>query len=340
MRVRINFWNGRQTFLSAVRSAIPRDTRQLFGNFTQGRLRPFANANQAATTATLPGPGTYTFLLSADDGVHAVAYDAVVVRVTGHNALANLSTRVQVGTANNVAIAGFIVIGNSAKQIVARGLGPSLANAGVQVFLSDPFLELYDSGGNLLLSNNDWQQTQAQPLRDAHLAPANDLESAILATLAPGAYTAILRGNGNAAGVGLVEVYDLQTSASSKLGNLSTRGLVGAAQNVMIGGTIVTGPDTAWVVFRALGPSLAAFGIQNSISDPQLDLFDGNGARVSSNDNWKDSQAAAITGCGLAPSSDLESAILADLPPGNYTAVISSVNGATGVALVEAYHLQ
>jgi K319L-like, PKD domain len=300
----------------------------------------FANANQSSTTATIPGPGTYTFMLSADDGVHAIAYDAVVVRVTGHNALANLSTRVRVGTANDVAIAGFIVIGNNAKQVVVRGLGPSLAAAGVQNVLGDPILELHDASGNLLASNNDWQETQAQALRDANLAPPNDLESAILATLAPGAYTAIVRGNGNTTGIGLVEVYDLQTSASSKLANLSTRGFVGAAQDVMIGGTIVTGPDTARVVFRALGPSLTAVGIPNAIGDPQLDLFDGNGARVSSNNNWKDSQAAAIASTGLAPSNDLESAILTDLAPGNYTAVVSGVNGATGVALVEAYHLQ
>jgi hypothetical protein len=300
----------------------------------------FANANQAATTATINAPGTYTFILSADDGVHAVAYDAVVVRVTGHDALANLSTRVQVGTANNVAIAGFIVTGNTAKQVVVRGLGPSLTSAGVQGALSDPVLELYNSSGNLLLGNNDWQETQAQALRDANLAPSNNLESAVLVTLAPGAYTAILRGNGSATGIGLVEVYDLQISAASKLGNISTRGLVGTAQSVMIGGTIVTGPDSARVVFRALGPSLVAAGIQNPIGDPQLDLFNANGTKISSNNNWKDSQQGAIAATTLAPANDLEAAILADLSPGNYTAIVSGVNGATGIALVEAYHLQ
>ena len=300
----------------------------------------FANANQPATNVTINGPGTYTFLLSADDGVHAIAYDAVVVRVTGHNALANLSTRVQVGAANNVAIAGFIITGNSSKQVVIRGLGPSLMSVGVQGALSDPILELYNSGGNLLASNNDWQQSQAQALRDANLAPPNDFDAAILATLGPGAYTAILRGNGNASGIGLVEVYDLQPSASSKLANLSTRGLVGTGQNVMIGGTIVAGPDSARVVFRALGPSLAGVGIPNALSDPQLELFDGNGTKISSNNNWKDSQQVAITNSGLAPTSNLESAIVIDLTPGNYTAIVDDMNGATGVALVEAYHLQ
>jgi hypothetical protein len=300
----------------------------------------FANANQAATTATINGPGTYTFMLSAEDAVHAVAFDAVVVRVTGRNALANLSTRVQIGTGSNVAIAGFIVTGSAAKQVVVRGLGPSLVNVGVQGALGDPMLELYDASGNLLAANNDWQQTQAQVLRDANLAPSNNLESAILATLTPGAYTAILRGNANATGIGLVEVYDLQISAASKLGNMSTRGLVGSGQNAMIVGTIVTGPDSARVLFRALGPSLAAAGISNPVSDPQLDLFDSNGARISSNNNWKDSQQSAIAGAGLAPPNDLESAIVADLAPGNYTAVVNTVTGAPGVALVEAYHLQ
>jgi hypothetical protein len=298
------------------------------------------DANKTVTSVTINAPGTYTFMLSADDNVHAVAYDAVVVRVTGHDALANLATRVQVGTADNAAIAGFIVTGNSSKQVVVRALGPSLLSAGVEGALNDPFLELYDASGNLLVSNNDWQQTQAQALRDANLAPSNDLESALLATLAPGAYTAVVRGNGNATGIGLLEVYDLQSKATSKLANLSTRGLVGTGPDVMIGGTIVTGPDTARVVFCALGPSLAGVGIQNPLSDPQLDLFDGNGSKISSNDNWKDSQQVAITTSGLAPSNDFESAILTDLAPGNYTAVVSGVNGGSGIALVEVYHLQ
>jgi hypothetical protein len=299
-----------------------------------------ANANQASATVTINTPGTYTFVISADDAVHAVAYDAVVVRVTGHDALANISTRVQVGTSTNVAIAGFIILGNADKQVVVRGLGPSLTGAGVQGALANPVLELYDATGTLLLSNDDWQQTQAQALRDAGFAPSNDSESAILTTLAPGAYTAILRSKDGSPGIGLLEVYDLQQTPSSKLANISTRGLVGAGQNVMIGGTIVTGPDFGRVVFRALGPSLAANGIANPMSDPQLELFNANGNKIGTNNNWKDTQQGIIAATGLAPTSDSESAILIDLSPGAYTAVVSVASGAAGVALVEAYHLQ
>jgi hypothetical protein len=300
----------------------------------------FATPNQPSTNVTIPGPGTYTFMLSAEDAVHAVAYDAVIIRVTGKDALSNLSTRVSVGTGSSVAIAGFIVTGNAAKQVVVRGLGPSLGGVGVQGTLGDPVLELYDSSGNPLSNNDDWQQTQAQALIDAGLAPSHNLESAILATLNPGSYTAILHGKNNGTGIGLVEVYDLQSVATSKLANLSTRGQSGPGQSVMIGGTIVTGSDSARIVFRALGPSLAAAGIQNPMSDPQLDLFDANGSRIASNNNWKDSQQAAIVAAGLALGNDLESAILTDLAAGNYTAVVNSANGASGVALVEAYHLQ
>ncbi|MEY2519866.1 MAG: hypothetical protein QOF24_1625 [Verrucomicrobiota bacterium] len=299
-----------------------------------------ANANQASTTATISTPGTYTFVFSADDAVHAVAYDAVVVRVTGHDALANISTRVQVGTSNNVAIAGFIVVGNAAKQVVVRGLGPSLTGAGVLGALADPVLELHGADGALLLRNDDWQETQAQALSDAGFAPTNNFESALLTTLSPGIYTAILQSNDGSPGIGLLEVYDLQQSPSSKLANISTRGLVGTGQNVMIGGTIVTGPDAGRVVFRALGPSLAANQIANPLSDPQLEIFNANGNKIGGNNNWKDTQSGLIAATGLAPTNDLESAILIDLSPGAYTAVVSIASGAAGVGLVEAYHLQ
>jgi K319-like protein len=300
----------------------------------------FANPNQASTTVSFTQAGAYTLLLSANDGVHTVAYDALVVHVTGHATMGNISTRVDVRSGQSVSIGGFIIAGPVAKNVIVRAMGPSLADVGVQGSLADPTLELRDSSGNLLQANDNWKDTQEQAIRDTTLAPSNDLESAIVASLAPGAYTAIVSGKNNTIGIGLVEVYDLQRAPASKLANISTRGSVGTGENVMIGGLILLGPDPARILFRAIGPSLVEAGIQSALADPQLDLFDAQGTRIATNNNWKDSQQAAIQGTGAAPTDDLESAILADLNPGSYTAIVSGVNGGTGTALIEAYYLQ
>lgn len=301
----------------------------------------FADPSQASTTASFSAPGTYTLLLSANDGVHTVAYDALVVHVTaGDSSMANISTRVNVQNGQGVSIGGFMIGGNVPKQVIVRAIGPSLAGAGVADPLADPMLEVRDSSGNLLQANDNWQDTQEQVIRDTTLAPSNDLESAIVISLQPGAYTAVVSGRNNVTGIGLVEIYDLQQTQSSKLANISTRGLVGTAQNVMIGGLILLGPDPARILFRAIGPSLVAAGIASPLADPQLELFDAQGTRIALNNNWRDSQQADIQATGAAPTDDAESAILSDLTPGNYTAVVSGVNGGTGTALIEAYYLQ
>jgi hypothetical protein len=170
------------------------------------------------------------------------------------------------------------------------------------------------------------------------LAPGDDRESAILASFAPGNYTAIVTGENNAGGIGLIEVYEMQQSGA-RLMNISTRGFVGTGDSVMIAGLILNGTDPATIIFRAIGPSLAGAGIQNPLADPTIDLFNAQGAKIATDNNWKDSQQAAIQASGFAPSNDLESALLVDLAPGNYTAIVSGVNNSTGVALVEAYHL-
>jgi len=173
------------------------------------------------------------------------------------------------------------------------------------------------------------------------LAPTNDLESAIIATLDPSLYTAIVNGKDGRTGVGLVEAYDLDQSAASQLGNLSTRGFVDTGNNVMIGGFIL-GPDEAQnanVLVRAIGPSLTAFGVTDALADPVLELHDVNGMLLKSNNDWKESQQAEIEATGLQPSNDLESAILMTLSPGGYTAVVAGSGDSTGVALVEIYRL-
>jgi len=301
----------------------------------------FANPSQAGTTASFSEPGTYTLMLSANDGVHTVAYDALVVHVSaGDGSMANISTRVNVQIGQSVSIGGFMIGGNVPKQVIVRAIGPSLVGAGVADPLADPTLELRDSSGNLLQANDNWQDTQEQIIRDTTLAPTHNLESAIVSSLLPGAYTAVVSGTNNVTGIGLVEIYDLQRMPSSKLANISTRGSVGTGQNVMIGGLILLGSDPARILFRAIGPSLVAAGIESPLADPQLELFDAQGTRIALNNNWRDSQQAAIQATGAAPTDNAESAILSDLTPGNYTAVVSGVNDGTGTALIEAYYLQ
>ncbi len=295
------------------------------------------NPNNATATASFSAPGTYTFMVSVNDNVHAVAYDAVIVKVMPRARMANISTRVDVGTGQDVAIAGFIINGDSPKSVIVRALGPTLTGFGIAEALNDPMLDLRDGAGNQIATNDNWRNSQQQAITDSGFAPANDSEAAIVSTLAPGNYTAIVSGRANTAGVSLVEVYELDSTA--RLLNISTRGFVGGNDNVIIAGVILNGSDNGTICFRALGPSLAGFGVQGVLTNPRLDLFDAQGIKVGANDNWKDSQKNALESVGLAPTNPAESALLIDLAPGNYTAIVSGVGGATGVGLVEANHL-
>ena len=254
--------------------------------------------------------------------------------------LGNISTRAFVQTGDDVVIGGFIITGSGPKRMIVRAIGPSLVNHGIANPLQNPTLELHDHTGAVIASNDNWMNApNKQEIIDSGLAPSNNLESAILTSLNPGAYTAIVRGVNNETGIALVEGYDLNPAAGSKLGNLSTRALVQTGNNVMIGGFIITGLGQKKVLVRAIGPSLAQHGITNPLQDPILELHNGNGALIASNDNWKDTQQAQIQATGLAPTNDNESAILRTLPPGNYTAVVRGKNNTIGVALVEVYGL-
>ena len=254
----------------------------------------------------------------------------------------NISTRVLVGSGDNVAIAGFIVTGSEAKNVIIRAMGPSLTGAGISNALQDPMLELHDSSGAVIASNDNWKDTQQAEIQASGLAPADDRESAIVRTLSPGAYTAIVRGKDGTGGIGLIEGYDLDSSADSIFANISTRGFVGTGDNAMIGGLIVggNGGGVNVVIARALGPSLSNAGVQQALQDPTLELRDQNGVLIDSNDNWKDRQQALIERQNLAPADDRESALLEVLPAGAYTAIVRGKNDATGVALVEFYNIR
>ncbi len=257
---------------------------------------------------------------------------------TPSKVLLNVSTRVGVQSGTSVMIGGFIIAGELPKRVVMRAIGPSLADAGVTDALSDPVLELYDSTG-ALVAQNDNCSSLAPDRIPTGFKPENGHESLISATLSQGTYTAVLRGANGATGIGLIELYDLDP-ASSQISNISTRGLVSAGSEALIGGFIIGGEDPTTVVVRAVGPSLAASDIPNPLPNPSLELYDSAGSLIFSNDDWRSTQADQIISTGLAPTNDREAAMVATLPPGNYTAVVRDSAAAEGVALVEVYNLE
>ena len=255
--------------------------------------------------------------------------------------LLNISTRLSLGNGHAVGIGGFIITGTEPKKVIVRAIGPSLSASGLENVLADPVLEIHGGPGNTLIAMNDnWRNDPASvtELAAAGMEPTRRRESAKVATLPPGAYTAVVAGKNGSTGTAVVEVYDGDLTADSQLANISTRGFVGAEDDVLIGGFVV-GTGLVEVVVRALGPSLAQFGVADPIADPTLELHDGNGS-VTSNDDWQTGADPDSIPASLQPLDPRESALHLSLPPGNYTAVVRGKAGAMGVALVEAYNLQ
>ncbi len=290
--------------------------------------------------------------LVGDTGIRVIATTATSVT---ESTLANISTRAFVETGDNVVIGGFIVQGAQPKRVIIRAIGPELTQYGVPNALANPTLELYDGTGALIASNNNWATTiiggiitsnQVHEIQASGYAPGDPFESAIIADLPAGNYTAIVRGVNNMTGVALVEVYSLSPETNSRLANISTRGFVQTGDNVMIGGFTLQGTQPKGVVLRAIGPGLSKYGVPNTLTDPTLGLYDSTGALIASNDNWRHTaiggiifadQVRGILNSGLAPGDQNESAINATLIPGNYTAIVRGVNNTTGIALVEGH---
>ena len=252
----------------------------------------------------------------------------------------NISTRLLVETGENALIGGFIITGEAPKVVLVRAIGPS---TGIPGALQDPTLELHDSANHVVFNDN-WNDNQENLIAATGIPPTDYRESAIVIGLDPGAYTAIVAGKNGATGIALVEVYDLGTailgnSGSAKLANISTRGFVDTGNNVMIGGFIILGQATR-VIARGIGPSLTALGVPGALQDTTLELHDGNGTLIAFNDNWRTNQEKEIIATGVPPADDRESAIVRDLTPGSYTAIVAGKDNTTGVALVEVYALQ
>lgn len=297
---------------------------------------------------------TFAVPIPATGGVHAVQCigddgseaqtAALFVGPRPTSQTVNVSTRMNVAAGDNVGIGGFILTGTAPKHVLLRAIGPSLIQAGVPNALADPLLELHGPGPFVTIMNDNWRDDPAQEaaILATGIPPINNLESAIDATLNPGAYTGVVRGKNNTSGVGLIEVYDLDQAVSAKLANISTRALVSTGDNIVIAG-FVLGNHTAEdrVAARGIGPSLTSLGVPNALADPVLELRDGNGTLLLSNNDWQDNpdQASELTAAGLAPTSPLESGMVALLPPGRYTALLSGLQNTLGVGLVEIYDL-
>jgi hypothetical protein len=302
-------------------------------------------------------PGIYGGPMSGAPNILPEFEGSGTVSVGPISTLGNISTRGFVQTGDNVVIGGFIVQGPQIKRVIIRAIGPELIQHGVPNALANPSLELRDATGALIASNNNWATTiiggiitanQVQDIQSSGYAPGDGLESAIIADLGPGSYTAIVRGVNNSTGVALADVYDLSPETYSILGNISTRSFVQTGDNVMIGGFIVAGTGPKRVLVRAIGPELTQYGITNPLANPRLELYNRTGTLIASNNDWQttilggiitSSQVSAIQNSGYSPTAASESAIIANLQPGNYTAIVRGLNNTAGVALVEVYDL-
>jgi len=297
----------------------------------------------AIFTHVFPDTGTFSYYCSVHGsccGMTGTVYVAASTPTPTPAQPLNISTRMEVRTDDQVLIGGFIIGGNDPKKVVLRAIGPSLGSFGIANPLADPILELHASDGSPITMNDNWKDTQQADIEASGFQPQNDLESAIISTLDPSNYTAVVIGKDGGTGVALVEGYDLDQAVDSQFDNISTRGFVESGTNVMIGGFILGGESgNASVVVRALGPSLAQFGISGPLADPTLELRDENGVLVQSNDNWKETQQTEIEATGLQPTNDMESTVFETLAPGAYTAVVAGKGDLAGVGLVEVYRV-
>jgi hypothetical protein len=319
--------------------------KYFFSDLCGGWIRVFdpgsGTANGFATGISSPvdldvGPdGALYYLAQGSSGqVFRIAIPAEALNISG---------RARVEAGERVAISGFIVAGPTVKRVGVRALGPSLASFGVSGPLLDPAIELRRGDGSLIMANDNWKDAQQAEITGAGIAPPNDKEAALIASLSAGNYTAIVTGKNGATGVGLAEVYDLDPAADSRLANISTRAFVGTGSDVLIGGFITGNKIGATRIgVRALGPSLQQFGITNPLADPKLQLFDANGTLLASNDDWQGdpNQAGLIRSYALAPPNHFESAIAIHLPPGRYTVIVTGKNNQTGIGLAEIYDEQ
>lgn len=323
--------------VKAIISAQPiEETTNGKANSTTNNTTPSVGSPTTATPSTTAGsPTTATPSTTATTPTESSSPSQIPVSPLQR--LTNLSTRGWVGTGDQVMIIGFGITGTTPKQVLIRALGPSLASAGMSNLLYDPTLTLH-KGQSVLASNDNWQEQQATAIKATGKAPQDPQEAAILATLDPGIYTAVVHGVSDTTGNALVEIFET-ASTESTLTNLSTRGRTEARDGVMIAGFIIGGTQAKRVLIRAIGPTLSAAGVSDALADPTLALYKGQ-TRLASNNNWRENQAPEIEATGKAPGDLRESALITTLMPGPYTAIVRGANDVAGNTLIEVYDLR
>ena len=319
-----------------VRWADPMTSEQAANYTLENIFGPveFWNATTQPETSTTP------YTSQGDPWNPHVQLLSVPAKPGARPQLLNISTRLRLGGNQTAGIGGFIVTGAAPKKVIVRAIGPSLAAAGLRDVVQDPVLELHDSdGGNVIARNDNWSDdSAAAELEAMEMKPVDHRESATVVTLPPGQYTTVISARDGSAGTALVEMYDADPVAESQMGNISTLGFAGSGDDALIGGFVIGGPGLANVVVRAVGPSLASFGVVNALEDPTLEVHDGNG-HATGNDDWQTAGQGEPIPVVLQPRDRRESAIRMSLAPGSYTAIVRGKGNATGVALVEAYNL-
>jgi hypothetical protein len=303
-----------------------------------------AISSPTATISNLTNGYTYTFAVTAYNtaGAESPYSDSISYTVGSDElvptaVLANISTRADVQTGDNVTIGGFIIQGVIPKKVALRALGPSLGSTGLSGVLKDPYLQLIDSSGAIIASNDGWN-VPGEELSAYKLDPKNAREAALVTTLSPGTYSAVLSGVGESSGVGLFELYDLAPDAG-RVANISTRGRVETGDEVMIGGFILSSQLPNKVIVRAIGPSLGSLKVKGVLADPVLELYDSYGTMLGSNDNWRSNQQVEIEATSIPPTDDREAALVITLSPGAYSTIVRGADSSTGIALVEVYAL-
>lgn len=310
----------------------------IFDAGTKAYQRTILTDYFAPLTMTIDSLGKYLFVGSFEQPelrVYALGSTGLSRHLPQPKSLLNVSTRLNTQNGERTLIAGFIISGDAPKNVLIRGLGPSLPTKNA---LYNPELNLYDHDGKLIAINVYWNDNRT-PVLLTGIAPQEVNEAALYETLFPGACTVKLVGVGRT-GIGLLEVYDLSADGGSAVANLSTRGNVGTGNSVMIGGFIISKDEPTKVLIRAIGPSLAKAGVIDALANPTPELHGANGELINTNDDWRSTQQADIIATSIPPTDNRESAIVATLQPGAYTAIVRGKNDATGIGLVEVYNLE